>query len=449
MVKPTTVDHNYAQDMKTILLLLFLFATVHYTKCQNIDELIKSQKENLSDLYLLREIPASWIESGNVTKDDINRVLNEYYLNVGLIIYNYHEDTLQTILIDKKNTIDTSNYIVKEKVLIEEIENANKWFSSAYLSRGPSKRGAKPSSSVDNSIKYRESYEHISKILLPFNDKVFKKFDHLIIVPALNISILPFSALKLSNEEYLIDAMSYSIAPSLYEFMVYNLINEHLQTNRIDEETPYNFKNALFIANPAFPKNPLWHFPGLPGTEKEVNYLTNKLEPKNYTKLIGKDAVLTNFKDQMCNFDLLYFATHGITDINNPLDSSFLVLADHKENSYLTAREIQNIRYTCSLNADLVILSACQTGLGKAHTAGLIGIARAFQIAGAKHVLMSLWNISDDETATLMGLFFDNLLKGGALMPHEALRQAILTYKSNYNNNPNYWAAFSIFGMPY
>jgi CHAT domain-containing protein len=266
-------------------------------------------------------------------------------------------------------------------------------------------------------------------------------------VPTLNISILPFATLKLSDDEYLIDLLSYSIAPSLYEIMV----NHQMNKNRIlwDDEFYYNFENALFIANPKFPNDSIWKFPSLPGTIKEVNYITSKLDSSTYTKLVGRDATVSAIKNNICDYDLIYFATHGISQEDNPLENSFLVLAGDNNQSFLTAREIQNIRYDCTLNADLVVLSACQTGLGKSHKAGLIGLTRAFQIAGANHVLMSLWSINDNETARLMSMFFDNLIKGGELMPHEALRQAILTYKKDINDNPNYWAAFSIFGIAY
>ena len=150
----------------------------------------------------------------------------------------------------------------------------------------------------------------------------------------------------------------------------------------------------------------------------------------------------------------MYFATHGITDAENPLDKSFLVLAnDDKETSFITSREIQNIpfkeRRRQELKAKLVVLSACQTGLGKSHEGGTIGLARAFQLAGANHVLMSLWNIDDKETATLMKYFFDELAIAQELMPHAALRNAILKYKKEINDDPKYWAAFSIFGVPY
>ena len=169
----------------------------------------------------------------------------------------------------------------------------------------------------------------------------------------------------------------------------------------------------------------------------------------NSIKLIGNDATVSKIKENICDYDLLYFATHAISDSDNPLDKSYLVLADDEGGSYLTAREIQEIRRHCKLKADLVILSACQTGLGKEHEGGIIGLSRAFQIAGANHIMMSFWSINDEQTATLMGFFFDKLKEGGYLMPHEALRQAILKYRKDVSDNPNYWACFSIFGIPY
>jgi CHAT domain-containing protein len=434
--------------MKRALSFVLIFFVWLHARSQSIGEIIQLHRENLINLYSMRGAAPDWVLTADVSEDDIIRVLKEYTGNVGLLFYNFHQDTLQSFLFDKQGKIIRTNYPIEENVLIREIENANKCFSEKFVSRAPSKRGASLVDTHDSIESYQESYEHISMILLPFDQQLLKQFDHLIIVPTLNISIIPFSALKLSDEEFLIDLMSYSIAPSLYEFMV----NRQMKVNRgIDRgmQVYYNFTNALFVANPKFPEDPLWNFPCLPGTEKEVNYITKKMDSSTYTKLIGKDANILNIRENICEYDLLYFATHGISEEDNPLDNSFLVLAEGNEKSFLSARDIQNIRYDCSLNADLVVLSACQTGLGKSHKAGLMGIARGFQIAGANHILMSLWNISDNETALLMGLFFDNLLKGADLMPHEALRQAILTYKGSINSNPVYWAAFSIFGIPY
>ncbi|RYY65075.1 MAG: CHAT domain-containing protein [Chitinophagaceae bacterium] len=94
--------------------------------------------------------------------------------------------------------------------------------------------------------------------------------------------------------------------------------------------------------------------------------------------------------------------------------------------------------------------SACETGLGKAHAGGTIGLARAFEIAGARNVLMSLWEISDGQTPELMALFTRYLVnegKGQTYFPYEALRRAVREYKKK-QPDPYFWAAFSMFGVP-
>jgi CHAT domain-containing protein len=135
------------------------------------------------------------------------------------------------------------------------------------------------------------------------------------------------------------------------------------------------------------------------------------------------------------NADLLYFAAHGYSDASNPLDGSFLMLGDGR----LTAREVQSQTFT---KHPLVVLSACQTGEGKIIQAGVIGLARAFQIAGASNTVMSLWTISDEATATLMGYFVDALK---TKEPAEALREAMLKLKAT-QPDPFGWAAFNVFG---
>ncbi|HEY0385468.1 MAG TPA: CHAT domain-containing protein, partial [Pyrinomonadaceae bacterium] len=125
----------------------------------------------------------------------------------------------------------------------------------------------------------------------------------------------------------------------------------------------------------------------------------------------------------------------------HPLDGGFLVFsgAGGKE-SLWTAREIQQTR----LRARLAVLSACQTGLGQAHDAGVIGLARAFQLAGVPRVVMSLWSVYDDATAELMQAFARRLRTHA---PAEALRQAMLEVRKR-RPNPAEWAAFVIFGTP-
>jgi CHAT domain-containing protein len=100
------------------------------------------------------------------------------------------------------------------------------------------------------------------------------------------------------------------------------------------------------------------------------------------------------------------------------------------------------------LNADLVTLSACSTGLGKlVNGEGILGLTRAFFYAGARNVTVSLWNVNDASTSTLMKAFYENLNRG--LSKSAALRQAKLTLlhsKESVWHHPYFWAAFVLVG---
>ncbi|OBX21982.1 MULTISPECIES: CHAT domain-containing protein [Bizionia] len=425
------------------LIPIYLLSLV--VNAQTIDDLIQYNKENLTDLYGKRGAPADWLFTGHVNEMYLIDALNSYEDEVGIIIYSHQNNELTISLINKKGILQSVKHTISKDTIIEQVNDVNQLFSSNLSSQIPSFRGS-ISTNLKKSTKVTEkAYRNLNTILLP-NEWQLEDYDHLIIVPTLNLSTLPFAAFKM-GETFLIDKMSFSIAPSLFEFMVSTNINYNDAQSNNDG---YNWTNALFVANPKYPKTTDWQFPDLPGTVEEINYITRSLQQETFTILTAENATKHAVMDNICNYDLLYFATHGISDATNPLDNSFLVLAEGENNTaFLTAKEIMNLRQKCMLQADLVVLSACQTGIGASHDGGIIGMARSFQIAGANHVLMSLWSINDKETATLMGFFFDFLNQSGRLQPHEALRQAILKYKSEVNNDPKYWAAFSIFGVPY
>ena len=410
---------------------------------QNDLDLIQLHKKNLKDLYRVRGAPEEWVTTGEVSEDYLSWSIAHYNKKTALLVYTYDKDSLKINLFDQsKKKLEFATAISKE-TLVMHINNSNLFFSKSNNDHSPKIRGAAAVSVPNKTL--RHSYKYINTLLFPkrFN---LSTYEHLIIVPTLNISILPFYAFKI-NGNYMVDHMSYSIAPSLFELMVSNKVN---QSDYLSKKTQYKWKNALFVSNPKYPTDSIWEFPDLPGAKQEVKHITEALNEGGYSILDGEKATKKSVLKAICDSDLLYFATHGISNSENPMENSFLVLANSEDSaSYLTLSEIMNLRYNCMLSADLVVLSACQTGLGKTHEGGIIGLARAFQIAGANHVLMSLWNISDSETAILMKLFFDELKIAKELMPHEALRSAILKYKNEINDDPKHWGAFSIFGVPY
>jgi CHAT domain-containing protein len=163
---------------------------------------------------------------------------------------------------------------------------------------------------------------------------------------------------------------------------------------------------------------------------------------------LGKDATEGRARSIGSNVRYLHFATHGVLDRRFPLDSGLVLSAPAKpadglENGILQAWEIfERVR----IDADLVALSACDTGLGREMGGeGLISLARAFQYAGARTVAASLWEIGDRSTTELMVRFYEGLKRGRP--KDEALQAAeVALLRVPSSRHPYYWAAFQLNG---
>lgn len=151
--------------------------------------------------------------------------------------------------------------------------------------------------------------------------------------------------------------------------------------------------------------------------------------------------------DRLKDYRIVHFATHGLLNGEQPRSSGLVLsLVDERGQSvdgFLSLGEI----YKLNLSAELVVLSACQTGLGKeVRGESLIGLVRGFMYAGAPRVVASLWKVDDRATAELMRLFYEGMLKEG-LTPAAALRQAkVEMLASERWRAPFYWAAFELQG---
>jgi len=150
---------------------------------------------------------------------------------------------------------------------------------------------------------------------------------------------------------------------------------------------------------------------------------------------------------RLSDYRIVHFATHGIINSQYPdLSGVVLSLVDEQgkpQNGFLRLYDI----YKLKLNADLVVLSACQTALGKEiNGEGLVGLTRGFMYAGAPRVVASLWRIDDRATADIMRRFYEGMLKDG-LPPAAALRAAqVSMVRDKRWQSPHYWAAFTLQG---
>jgi len=187
--------------------------------------------------------------------------------------------------------------------------------------------------------------------------------------------------------------------------------------------------------------------PSLPGSRLEALSIQRILGPSRTHLALGyeanREAVLGGMLAQA---RVVHFATHGLLDARRP-ENSGLVLAlfnprGQAQDGYLRVSDIHGLK----LSADLVVLSSCESALGKdMGSEGLIGLPRAFLHAGAKRVIASLWKVDDEAAAALMTSFYRSLKAGASSAA--ALRQAQRTLKQDPKfQDPYFWAAFFLEG---
>ncbi|MBS0015748.1 MAG: CHAT domain-containing protein [Arthrospira sp. SH-MAG29] len=186
----------------------------------------------------------------------------------------------------------------------------------------------------------------------------------------------------------------------------------------------------------------------LPFTAKEAQTILSLVPESERRQALGFEASrLTITNPELSQYQIVHFATHGLIDPINPeLSGVVLSLYDQRgqvQDGFLRLHDIFNL----NLPAELVVLSACETGLGRSvRGEGLVGLTRGFMYAGARRVVVSLWSVSDVGTSEVMSRFYYRMFNGGET-PAAALRAAQLEmWNSDQWKSPYYWAAFTIQG---
>ncbi|MCT7958531.1 CHAT domain-containing protein, partial [Laspinema palackyanum] len=188
--------------------------------------------------------------------------------------------------------------------------------------------------------------------------------------------------------------------------------------------------------------------PALPGTRQEAEAILALVPGGGAMSAFDFDAsraTVTN--TDLTQYQMVHFATHGFVSSSNPeLSGVVLSLVDEQGNGvdgFLRLHDIFNLQ----LNAQVVVLSACQTGLGDSiRGEGLVGLTRGFMYAGTPRLVVSLWSVDDNATAVLMSKFYGKLLSQG-VTPAEALREAQLEMLASEDwKSPYFWAAFTLQG---
>jgi CHAT domain-containing protein len=178
----------------------------------------------------------------------------------------------------------------------------------------------------------------------------------------------------------------------------------------------------------------------LPSARREIEEIAD-------VRLLGRDATETGLRtilDEPRRWRSIHIACHGSINSEYPMLSSLALRADERNDGFLTAQDVLGIR----TNADLVVLSACETARGKVYRGeGVAGLARSFMLAGAPRIIVSLWKVDDDATRALMVKFYA-LWKGGTSAA-AALRGAQEHVRARKRwRHPRYWAAWQLWGLP-
>lgn len=321
---------------------------------------------------------------------------------------------------------------------------------------------------ADEDAKFAQASAELSRIILaPARPEFGNK--RLVIVPDGALQYVPFAALPLTANRPLI--LEHEVV-SLQSASAFALQRQNL-SNRIPapkavaviadpvfSTNDARFRSAATVAEASAPgstriiehtaagPNGQLSIPRLPFTRSEADQILAVAPRASSMKALdfrATRAVATS--DELSKYRYVHFATHGYLDTTRA-DLSAIVLSMVDEqgkplDGFLRAHDVYNLK----LPAELVVLSACETGLGKDVTGeGLEGLTRGFMYAGARRVVVSLWNVNDKATASLMQSLYTGMLRGNKT-PAAALRAAqIEMLRTRQWQSPYYWAAFVMQG---
>lgn len=312
---------------------------------------------------------------------------------------------------------------------------------------------------ADNAVQTDSLKADAKRKYLEFAPKLYQKLmapvapylpEKVILVPDGPLGYVPFDALLTTMPENISDFKSYPYLLHKHQFSyTYSatLLREmrdkkHRKAPKNDfvAFAPYYNGDTTLLAG-MFKYDDLMRkdLQPLPASGAEVAAASKLMRGKT---IAGAAATEERFTGMAGDYRIIHLATHGHAD-NRVGDYAFLAFTEIKdslENELLYVKDLYNLE----LNADLVVLSACETGIGKLQRGeGIISLARAFAYAGAKSIVTSLWSVADKSTAELMRLFYRELKRGKD--KDEALRLARLRFlkeSSVRNGHPFFWSAF-------
>lgn len=305
---------------------------------------------------------------------------------------------------------------------------------AAYLKEVNAKRAARS-----------EAHKLYEILLRPIPESVSQ--ERLVIIRDGPLHLVPFDALVSADNQYVVESHIVSYAPSATTFfLLRTLVRPQDQPHGVVAVggIPYNHSGLKQSAvTRGFSDSGL---SDLPTSEEEARAAVEALPDPSNVLLVGDEATETAFKKSI-NHRVIHLAVHAIANPEQPDRAALVLLSDpsNGEDGFLETSEIVQLQ----LNADLVVLSACNTAVGPIEgEEGIATLARSFLLAGARTVVSTLWPIEDDTTRYLMKSFYVSLARSKSAP--EALRVAKKKMLETFGSDqalPYYWAGFTVEGL--
>lgn len=424
----------------------------------NVAERIRQQSPRLASLQYPKPM-------------DVKAVRSTLDAGTLLLSFSVHKDKAYLFEVESRAGITVHTLPIGEAELRDAVEGFRRSIQRVLLG------ATEPTAALQHG-------RHLYDVLLRPAEPAIARAQRLLIIPDGPLHALPFAALVRDVEvrappdsrdwQYLIESKPVHVVVSA---TVYAELRRAPENRGADKRT----KTLIAFGDPKYPsaareregaepdrQDPVvrsmlsrgYQLTPLPASKFEVSAIVELFRP-NSESYLGERATEERAKGVAGETRYLHFASHGLLDERFPLNSGLALtipdaVAEGQDNGILQAWEIfERVR----IDADLVVLSACETGLGKEMGGeGLIGLTRAFQYAGARSVLASLWSVADDTTSELMTRFYRYLKDGRS--KDAALRQAQLDFIRGVaavkepdgqgtgvdTSHPFYWAAFQING---
>lgn len=335
----------------------------------------------------------------------------------------------------KDNTALIEWYSSDEKLYVWIITNENHFVKTLAISSNTLKQKIALFRSLItnpelNSFSHLKQGGHaLYKMLFNEITPILKKksIDHVIIVPHGPLHFIPFEAF-FDGEQFLVENYAFSYLPSAS-------VATYLKKKKS------SLKTALFFGNPKISYDST--LSDLFYAEKEAIKIKNNFKQNKI--FIGSLASETNFYKHAPHYDVVHIASHGLMDPVSPLHSRIFLAMDDKNDGMLTTKDL----YSINLNATLVTLSACETGLsGLANGDELIGLVRGIFFAGVRSFVSSLWEVDDRATMKLMINFYNELNNGHGISKALQLAKNKLIQEADNNFvHPFFWSAFIHYGV--